>query len=78
MDEPDDLIFILDRNRVARMLRVRHNLHVIFPAEIRVQAVHIRPRQHHLTSQHIGKIENIVYELHLVFVDNAALGTLIH
>ncbi|MNJ60308.1 hypothetical protein D3C77_560300 [compost metagenome] len=51
MHKSDDLILVLYGNRISGMLRFLHDLHIFFPSKIRVQAIHIGSRQHHLAGQ---------------------------
>ncbi|MNN32434.1 hypothetical protein D3C81_1461560 [compost metagenome] len=78
MHKADNLVFILNCNRIAGMLRIIHYFHILFPGQIRIETIHIRTRQHDFTGKHVRKIENVIHQLHFIFINDTASCTLIH
>ncbi|CDN43896.1 hypothetical protein BN871_DT_00100 [Paenibacillus sp. P22] len=77
MDEPDDLILVLETDGIARMFGAVDDVQVVPEGLVGEQAIHIRPGQHDLAGHHVGEIENVVDELHFVGIDDSALGALV-
>ena len=77
MHEPDDAVLAAAAHRVARVLVARDQRHVLFQRILKVDAHQIGSRGHDGLGVLVAQVEDVVHELVLLGIDQAAFRGLV-
>ena len=72
------MIFVFAANRISRKLLTNCQFNILGGALLQIQADHVRPWNHDIPHFFIRKIEHVVNEVKLCFVDIAFFSAFLH